>query len=89
MDCLLSCKKKNGGLCYLDGSHVLGTINHEMSFMKGSSQKISDKIMNNLSFKKIYPIMKAGDVLFHHCEIVHGSSKKSFKSRQDWISNKF
>ena len=32
-------QKKNGGLCYLDGSHVLGTINHEMSFMKGSSQK--------------------------------------------------
>ncbi len=75
--------KKNGGLCYLDGSHVLGTINHEMSFMKGSSQKISDKIMNNLSFKKIYPIMKAGDVLFHHCEIVHGSSKNL--SNQDRI----
>ena len=26
-----------------DGSHVLGTINHEMSFMKGFT-KISDKL---------------------------------------------
>lgn len=67
--------KKNGGLCYLDGSHELGTINHEMSFMKGSSQKISDNILNNLSFQKIYPTMNAGDVLFHHCEIIHGSYK--------------
>ena len=75
--------KKNGGLCYLKGSHILGTINHEMSFMKGSSQKISDNIMNNLSFKKIFPTMNAGDVLFHHCEIIHGSSKNI--SNQDRI----
>ena len=75
--------KKNGGLCYLDGSHVLGTINHEMSFMKGSSQKISDNIISNLSFKKIYPTMNAGDILLHHCEIVHGSSKNL--SNQDRI----
>ncbi len=66
--------KKNGGLCYLNGSHFLGTIKHEMSFMKGSSQKISDQIIKNLSFKKIYPKMNIGDALFHHCEIIHGSS---------------
>ena len=51
--------------------------------MKGSSQKISDKILNKLSFKKVYPKMKIGDALFHHCEIIHGSSDN--KSNQDRI----
>ncbi len=78
-----SASKKNGGLCYLQGSHNLGIINHEMSFMKGSSQKISDEILKNLSFKKIYPKMNIGDVLFHHCEIIHGSSNN--KSNLDRI----
>jgi len=69
-----SASKKNGGLCYLKGSHNLGIINHETSFMKGSSQKISESVIKNLSFKKIYPKMNIGDALFHHCEIIHGSS---------------
>ena len=54
-----------------------------MSFMKGSSQKINDEIIKNLSFKKIYPKMKIGDVLFHHCEIIHGSADN--KSNYDRI----
>ena len=35
--------KKNGGMCYLKSSHTMGTINHEVSFVKGTSQKISEK----------------------------------------------
>jgi len=67
--------KNNGGICYLEGSHVLGTINHETSFAKGSSQKISEKVISKLLFKKNYPKLKLGDCIIHHPEVIHGSKK--------------
>ena len=67
--------KKNGGLCYLRGSHKLGTINHKLSFAKGSSQMIPKNILNKLKFKKIFPKLKKGDCLIHDSEIIHGSEK--------------
>jgi len=75
--------KKNGGLCYLKNSHKLGTINHEVSFKKGSSQKISDEMIKKINFKRVFPKLNVGDVLFHHCEIIHGSYAN--KSNQDRI----
>jgi hypothetical protein len=66
--------KKNGGLCYFKGSHKLGTINHIISYMKGSSQKIPDNIIKSLNFSKIFPNINPGDCLVHHPEIIHGSS---------------
>jgi len=72
--------KKNGGLCYLKSSHKLGTIKHEISNMKGSSQKIPQKIINKLNFKKIFPRLKPGDCLIHHPEIIHGSYKNNSKN---------
>lgn len=74
--------KKNGGVCYLRGSHELGTINHIISYAKGTSQKVPDKVLKQLNFKKIYPNLKMGDCVIHHPEIIHGSSKnKSKKNR--------
>ena len=70
-----SSSKKNGGLCYLKGSHKLGTINHKLSFKKGSSQMIPKNILNKLTFKKIFPKLKKGDCLIHDSEIIHGSEK--------------
>lgn len=67
--------KKNGGLCYLKGSHKLGTINHELSFQKGSSQKINDNVLSKIKFDKSFPTLKAGDCLIHHPEVIHGSYK--------------
>ena len=67
--------KNNGGICYLEGSHVLGTINHETSSAKGSSQKISEKVIPKLLFKKNYPKLKPGDCIIHHPEVIHGSKK--------------
>ena len=32
---------------YLKNSQNLGTINHELSYAKGTSQKISDNVLNN------------------------------------------
>ena len=65
--------KKNGGLCYYESSNKLGTINHEISFMKGSSQKIPDEVIKNLNFKKKFPSLNVGDCLIHHPEVIHGS----------------
>ena len=74
--------KSNGGICYLKNSQNLGTINHELSYAKGTSQKISDNVLNNLKFKKIYPNVNVGDIIIHNCEIIHGSySNKSNKDR--------
>ena len=50
--------KKNGGICYLNGSQKLGTIKHESSFIKGTSQKIPDDVINKLNFKKNILILK-------------------------------
>lgn len=75
--------KNNGGLCYLEGSQNLGTINHELSFAKGSSQKIPNKILHKLKFKKKFPSLNVGDCLIHHPEVIHGSYKN--KSKYDRI----
>lgn len=74
--------KNNGGVCYLDKSHGLGTIKHHSSFAKGTSQKIPDEILKSLKFKRIYPNLKKGDCIIHHPEVIHGSnSNKSSKNR--------
>ena len=67
--------KFNGGISYLEGSNKLGTIKHELSMMKGSSQKISKAVLNKLNFKKKFPSIKTGDCIIHHPEVIHGSLK--------------
>lgn len=69
--------KKNGGICYLKGSHKLGLIKHQLSKMKGSSQMINNDIIKNLKFKKIFPKLNPGDCLIHHPEVIHGSLKNN------------
>ena len=90
--------KQNGGLCYLEGSHKMGTIKHQISYSKGSSQKIPEFILKKLKFKKIFPILNSGDCLIHHPEIIHGSHRNksnidrigfvvSFKGQKSKIDN--
>tara|TARA_Y100000389_G_scaffold202781_1_gene249182 strand:+ start:5210 stop:5956 length:747 start_codon:yes stop_codon:yes gene_type:complete len=67
--------RSNGGICYLEGSNKLGTINHELSMMKGSSQKIPKSVLNKLKFQKRFPSIKTGDCIIHHPEVIHGSLK--------------
>ncbi len=73
--------KKNGAIFYFKKSHKRGLFRHESSFAPGSSQKL--KNMNILKkFKKVTPILNTGDVLIHHCLVVHGSERnKSNKDR--------
>ena len=78
--------KNNGGVCYLEGSHALGTIKHKISFAKGSSQKIPEKLLSKLFFKKVYPKLNVGDCLIHHPEVIHGSNKNiSNKDRVGFV----
>ncbi len=65
--------KENGGVFYFEKSHQDGLLKHELSYQAGSSQKVSDKILKNLRYKKTYPILKPGDCIIHHCEVAHGS----------------
>ena len=44
----------------------VGLINHELSYQAGSSQKIPDKTLKNLNYKKIFPTLKPGDCIIHH-----------------------
>jgi ectoine hydroxylase-related dioxygenase (phytanoyl-CoA dioxygenase family) len=78
LNCWIACSdasKKNGGLAYLLGSHNLGTIKHQISFAKGSSQKIPQEILRKLKFKTVHPTIGAGDCIVHHAEIIHGSQR--------------
>lgn len=67
--------KFNGGVCYFEESHQLGILKHKVSHAKGSSQKIPTKILKKLNFKKKFPILKPGDCIIHHPEVIHGSNK--------------
>lgn len=69
--------KRNGGLCYLKGSHKLGTVKHDISYMKGSSQRIPLETLKNLNYKRCYPNLKPGDCIIHHPEVIHGSEKNN------------
>lgn len=73
---------KNGGLQYYNSSQKLGVVKHEPSYAKGSSQKVSN-LKKYKKFKKVCPSLKAGDALFHHSEVIHGSAaNKSGKRRR-------
>lgn len=67
--------KVNGGICYYKKSHTNGLLKHELSYKKGTSQKIIEKELKKVKFKKIYPELKVGDCLIHHPEVIHGSKK--------------
>jgi len=68
------CTKKNGALFYYKKSQNIGLLKHKASYAPGTSQVLKNKkILKN--FKKITPELNIGDVLIHHCLIIHGSQK--------------
>ena len=92
---------RNGGLRYYNSSHQLGVVDHEPSYAKGSSQKVSN-IKKYNKFTQTCPKLSPGDALFHHSEIIHGSNAnksgmrrrgltfqyKDFKAKYDIILKK-
>ena len=68
------CTKGNGALFYYKKSQNIGLLKHKASYAPGTSQVLKNKkILKN--FKKITPELNIGDVLIHHCLIIHGSQK--------------
>ena len=55
-------------------------VDNKPSQMKGTSQKVEFKKIRKKNFKKIFPNLKMGDCLVHHCEVIHGSYKNQSKS---------
>ena len=64
---LSNSNKRNGGIYYLKGSQKMGVVDHKPSQMKGTSQKVQLKKIHKDNFKKIFPNLKIGDCLVHHC----------------------
>jgi hypothetical protein len=79
--------KENGGICYLKKSHLLGVLNHKLSFIKGTSQMIPKEVIKNLKFEKIYPRVYPGDLIIHSSQIIHGSDEN--KSNYDRVGMVF
>ena len=68
--------KKNGGLFYFLGSHKLGLLEHNISGVPGSSQKLKN-LEGIKYFKKKYPKLNPGDCLIHSSMVVHGSDRNN------------
>ena len=49
-------------------------MRHKSSYTPGSSQKLKN-LSKLKKFKKITPVLNVGDILIHHCLVVHGSKK--------------
>jgi len=61
--------RANGGLCYVRGSHHLGTMDHRKSKVKAFSSELLGLAPGE---QQVYPLeMQAGDVVFHHANTVH------------------
>ncbi len=69
---------KNGGIEYFLGSHKLKTFEHLSSTVKGFSSFIEQKKIPDLQILK--PNLKMGDVIFHHCNVIHKAGKNNHKT---------
>src|SRR3569832_594045 len=59
----------NGGLCYVRGSHRLGTLDHTKSKVKAFSSELLGGAPGEDHVVKLD--MQPGDVVFHHANTVH------------------
>lgn len=77
------CDESNGCLTYFRGTHKK-PVDHKSSFAPGSSQVIADdSLPQRLAKERVAPSLKPGDVLVHHCLMIHGSAaNKSSKPRR-------
>lgn len=78
----------NGGIKYYNRTQKLGVVKHEPSYAKGSSQKVSN-IEKYSKFKKVCPKLNPGDALFHHSEVIHGSSANKSGRRRRGLTFQF
>ena len=74
----------NTGFLIFNKSHKKGIFEHSPSYVKGSSQKVSEQRLLK-KYQKVITKLNPGDVLVHHCLTVHGSyTNKSNEKRIGW-----
>lgn len=82
------CTKKNGAIFYFKKSQLKGLLKHKPSFVPGTSQ-----VLNNSSvlrqYKKITPELNVGDILIHHCLVIHGSNKNTTSKSRAGLTMRF
>ena len=71
---------KNGGIEYYLKSHKLKTFDHKSSNVKAFSSYIESKKIPKLKIFK--PNLKMGDVIFHHCNIIHKANANNHKTKE-------
>lgn len=82
---LNSQSKINGGITYYLKSHKLKTLQHESSNVKAFSSFLNQKtiIDNKIHLKKIFsPVLEPGDIVFHHCNIIHKAEKNNHRTAE-------
>jgi len=70
--------RENGGLVLFPGTHKMPFVEHGYpDWGKDGVNKgywgILDKYMPSESAKRVHPTMKAGDCIFFHPHVLHGS----------------
>ena len=69
----------NGGIKYYTGSHLGKIFEHKKSNIKGFSSFVQkDDLLN---FKIFSTYLNPGDVIFHHCNVVHEADQNKHKKR--------
>ena len=63
---------ENGGITYYEKSHKLGTLDHAGSMTAAFSSQLSANI-DPEKWTCLRPLLKPGDVAFHHCNLIHGA----------------
>ncbi|KAG7154261.1 L-proline trans-4-hydroxylase-like 3, partial [Homarus americanus] len=78
-----NCTRKNSCLQVLRGSHLLGRIDHRrIGEQLGADPERVEKAQKVL--EHVYVEMKAGDMLFFHCNLLHTSDQNSSDLRR-WV----
>ena len=72
--------ESNGGIKYYSGSHLGKIYKHENANVKGFSSFIKKKNLPNVKIFKTQ--LNPGDVIFHHCNVIHEADKNNHKSKQ-------
>ena len=75
--------QKSGGLGFFPGSHK-HKFKHNISKVKAFSSGIDPKDLSN--FKLYSPKLNSGDLVIHHCNIVHTASKNLSKNMRSNIA---
>ena len=78
--------KKNGELKYIKGSHKLGVNNHYPSMTKAFSSGLKKQSYNQKEI--FYPKLSVGDVVFHHCNIIHGAEGNNSNRNRNAVAIK-